>query len=151
MTYIKRIDEYHTKMYRNDNYGTIGAPRDPVSVIAFETGELGNTDILDYCLACYGSRMRKETADIIGKAAAEVQDGSIDESGMEEIAKTLVAELERIWRVKIRRVMWLADYDTVADMYCDDGSETKNIKAYETSDYVLCDLGGDGVLFAYPE
>ena len=152
MTHIKRIDEYgNGVMYRNDNYGEIGAPDDPVSVIAFEMGELGNSDIPDYCIGKYGKLMDDKVLSEIRKSVAMTENGNMNPVMSERFAKTIVSEMERIWGIKISRVKWLADYDTVADLYCDDESEKEYIKEYETSDYILCDLGGDGVLFAYPE
>lgn len=42
----------------------------------------------------------------------------------------------------------MADRETVIELY--DGTED-NISEYETSEAVISDLGGDGVLFGYEE
>lgn len=132
-------------MYRYNH--SLNNITDPVEVIAFEMGELGNIDIPDYCLEKYGDRMRPEIRDVIEDAISSIEEGDMAENMAEQTAKTIVLEMERIWHISIKRVVWLADFDTVVDLYCD--GDTKNIEAVETSDYILSDLQGDGILFAY--
>lgn len=149
MTRIKRTDEIGKSdnvMYRYNYSGN--NITDPVEVIAFEIGELGNIDIPDYCLENYGDKMRPNVYNEIENAIGLIEDGDMDEDMAEHIAKRIVSEMERIWHISIKRVVWLADYDTVVDMYCENG-DTNNIEAVETSDYILSDLEGDGILFAY--
>lgn len=149
MTRIKRTDEIGKSdnvMYRYNYSGN--NITDPVEVIAFEMGELGNTDIPDYCLENYGGKMRPNVYNEIANAIELIEDGDMDEDMAEHIAKRIVSEMERIWHIRIKRVVWLADYDTVVDMYCDNG-DTDNIESVETSDYILSDLEGEGILFAY--
>ena len=148
MTSVKRTNEIGKSdnvLYRYDYSGN--NITSPVEVIAFEMGELGNIDIPDYCPDNYGNRMNPKARNEIEKAIALIEDGDMDERMAEQIAKTIVSEMERIWPIRINRVVWLADYDTIVDMYCD--GDTENIKAVETSGYILSDLGGEGILFAY--
>lgn len=48
--------------------------------------------------------------------------------------------------IHIKRTDEIGKSDNV--MYCDNG-DTDNIEAVETSDYILSDFEGEGILFAY--
>ena len=149
MAKIMKTDEFEKSnnvMYRYNYSGN--NITDPVKVIAFEMGELGNIDIPDYCLDNYGDKMRLEMREKIENAIELIQNGDMDEDVAEQTAKAIVSEMERIWNIRIKRVMWLADYDTVVDLYCDEG-DTENIESFKTSNYIIVDLGCDGILFAY--
>ena len=158
--HIKRIDEMDNTgqtvsanapkpnsgvMYRNNDYGT--GETNPRNVVAFEMGELGNADIPDYLLSKYGGKMKPDAKSTLEKAVEKIEKHELGEDEAESVAKTIIDEMERIWRIRIANVLWLADYDAVVDIY--DGNED-NIEEYPTSEYILSDLGGDGILFAYP-
>lgn len=154
---LKRIDEMFVNntvvpdiMYRNDKfYGN--NVFDVISIIAFETGELYNTDIPDYCIEKYGSMMKPDVLDKMHEFVGMIDDNEIDIISAKIYAKMLITELERIWHIKIARAMWLADKNTVKELYCDSESDYDNIKSYKTSKYILSDLSDDGILFAYPK
>lgn len=133
-------------LYRNPT-GT--EQHSPVDVIAFEIGELGNVDILHYCFEHYGQSMDEVSMETMDKAMADMEQGNMDETKAKAVAETVVKAMETVWGITIHHVTWLADYDTVAELYCDFG-DTSDIVAVETSDYILSDLGYDGILFAYP-
>lgn len=65
------------------------------------------------------------------------------------VAQIIVNVMESVWGIKICSVVWLAEYDVVAELYCQFGI-THDILAVPTTDYILSDLGYDGILFAYP-
>lgn len=121
----------------------------PVEVIAFEIGNLQNIDILDYCLAHYGQYMDKESRETIEKAITDMENDCMDEDKAKVVAESLVKALENVWGITIHHVTWLAEYDVVAELYSQFGS-TPDILAVPTTDYILSDLGYDGILFAYP-
>lgn len=148
MIHIKKLNELFESnevMYRYEQ--SMDSETDPVDVIAFEMGELGNIDIPDYCVKHYGDKMNPVVLEKLQNAIEVIENGDADKSYARDIAETLVSEMEKIWHIRIVRVVWLADYDTVVDLYCDGDEE--DIKAVETSDYILSDLSGDGILFAY--
>lgn len=150
--HIKKINEMNQIpeiLYRYDYNSNGNDITDPVEVITYEMSELGNVDIPDYCVFSYGNKMRPEVREEIKNSVELIRNGDIDEDAAKHIAGLIISEMERIWHIKIEYVRWLADYDTVVDLYCDEGEEDK-IESYETSKYILSDLGGDGILFAYP-
>ena len=134
-------------LYRCESYSGSGV-RVPREVLLFEMGELTNTDVIDYCLENYGDKMRPEAKTLLANAIEPISEGDMDEKDIEKVVDTLLAELERIWGIRIASVLWLAEYDTVKDMY--DG-EDGEISEYPTTKYILSDLGYDGILFAYPK
>ena len=100
MIHIKRTDEIGKSdnvMYRYNYSGN--NITDPVKVIAFEIGELGNTDIPDYCLENYGDKMRPNVYNEIENAIELIEDCDMDEEMAEQIAKRIVSEMERILKV----------------------------------------------------
>lgn len=131
----------HTLYRVNNGDGTT----DPISVISFEIGELYNTDILEYCINNYGSKMNPEIKSRIDDVINNTDDFTYD--SIIPFVTDFIHEMERIWNIIIKSVIWLADKKAVETLYCHD--ENGNIEPYKTSDYILSDLGSDGILFAY--
>lgn len=132
-------------MYRNESFQGSGW-RDAVSVIVHEICELGNTDVLDYCLGHYDlSRMHFD--DTVRALRDSVDEGDeVDEADVRLLVTDLLKHIESNTGYDIRYALWLADMDTVMSDY--DGDEGY-VDAYECGPVVLSDLGGEGVLFGY--
>ena len=125
------MDNY---LYRNESGE---GERRIKSVIAFETCELGNTDIWEYCLEHYAlgetTKMR-----ING-----VLEDPYNENNVRLAIDSLIADLTWIFGKEPRYCLWLSDWESVNEFY---GSPTTKCLP---SDIILSDLGADGVLFAY--
>lgn len=67
---------------------------------------------------------------------------------MRDVCNLIIAEVSKQTKIDVKYGLWLADRETVIELY--DGTED-NISEYETSEAVISDLGGDGVLFGYEE
>lgn len=145
--HIKRIDEMNGKpavMYRCENQDN--HPENPEDVIYYEMYELGNTDIPDYLVKNYGDKMSPEAFRTISNAA---EPGNLENLSKEErknVVRTIILEMERIWEIKINKVLWLASREAVEELYWNGESR---IKPCRRSEYILSDLGYDGTLFAY--
>lgn len=128
-------------MYRSeDSYGS--GIRDILDVMVFEIYELENTDILDYCLKHYLQNTMLE--DIVKDVIDNVI--SFSEEEIYSICRSIVDEINSQTNHNLKYALWLADKDTVIDMYAD---TEESILAYKTSDVILANLGRDGILFAY--
>lgn len=132
-------------LYRNESFMGSGW-RDAVSVITHEICELGNADVLDYCLEHYDlSRMHFD--DTVRALRDSVDAGEdVDEYGVRLLVADLLKHVESCTGYCVRYALWLAGMDTVMSDY--DGEEDR-VDAYECGPVVLSDLGWDGVLFGY--
>lgn len=135
-------------LYRhNQNFGK--TPTDALSVLTFETRELGNADIPAYCLEHYDfptaarSLIEGLVKHINGEPGIEVS-----ANGYPFILDIMLTQIRKLTGKDIRHVLWLASRQSVIDNY--EGTED-NIEAYETSSVILSDLGEDGILFGYVE
>ena len=133
----------------------------PLDVISFEVFELGNTDILDYCLTHYlDSKISKypqfgHTYDII---SAINDDDEVHSYWRDQYdnnfetdsnpIKDFILFLETVLKTKINFVLWLAEKTSVETLYM---NSSCTVYEYKTSDVVLSDLGFDGKLFAYKD
>ena len=135
------------KLYRCEDYSN-GDYTEPVEVLAYEMGELGNSDTLAYCYDKYHEQMTAGEIDKLNKDVDKVENG-VSEAEAKKIAENLISVMERVWGIKIVKVMWLATKAAVKELYTF-GDESE-IRAHDTSPYILSDLGYDGILFAYPE
>lgn len=135
-------------LYRHNQ--SLGAtPTDALSVLTFETRELGNTDVLEYCLEHYnfpstsGSLIEGLIRHINGDEGI-----TVSEDGYPFILDIMLDHIRKETGVNVKHVLWLASKQSVIDNY--EGTED-NIEAYETSPVILSDLGEDGILFGYAE
>ena len=140
-------------MYRSERYSGSGVC-DVKEVMKFEICTLGNTDILDYCLENYNFTPAFKKSLFKLRNFIE-KNNIIDEIGditkvryAHHIIEQLIDEISINVGHPIRYAVWLADLDTVREIYSVSDSD-EDIEAYETSDVVLSDLGEDGKLFGY--
>lgn len=134
---FENLNKQPKLLYRSES--SSHPERDAISVMMFEIEELENEDIFDYVLDNY--KLSNELKENI-KAYMDSSDGNL-----ENILKNMLGEIKTQTGKDIKYALWLAEKDTVIDMY--DGAEN-GIDVYETKDgVILSDLGYDGVLFGF--
>lgn len=134
---LESINKYSKILYRSES--SSHPERDAISVMEFEIEELGNEDIFDYVLDNY--KLSKQLKNDIKNYIDD------KEGNLKNILENILFELKKQTGKNIKYVLWLAEKDTVIDMY--DGKEN-GIDVYETKDgIVLSDLGYDGILFGF--
>lgn len=141
--------------YRTESFSGTGE-RDAAAVMAFETKELGNTDILEY-LRTYvleDSSLAAKMKDFERELEENycIDDMSLDD--MEGFFKEVLAEIKNETGHNIRYALWLADPPVVLSPDCGYGrdlTEDYPIDAYETGPIILSDLGYDGTLYGYED
>lgn len=62
------------------------------------------------------------------------------------IVRNIIYCLNRHYHVNLKYCLWLSSREVVKDLY---GGTDETIDAYNTSSFILSDLGQDGKLFAY--
>ncbi len=131
--------------YRTETFSGIG-PRDAAEVMAFETFELGNTDIPEYL--CSHQLKGSSLAPALESITRELDDnGFVDDMSWEEkvdFFREVLEDLSKVTGVNISHALWLADPDTVLNFYGKELTTGSYIDAYEPGPVVLTDLGHDG-------
>lgn len=137
-------------LYRNDDYMD-GSTFNIVDLMVYEITELGNTDILEYCVDHYDfsevlkNKINKLIDDIANDDFLCTDD---DVKYVESICTDIINGIQDLTRIYVQYGLWLANKETVYEIY--DGTPD-NISAYHTSDIILSNLGSDGILFGYTE
>ena len=131
------MDEF--KYRSEDCYGS--GVREIKAVIAYETSELGNSDIWEYCLEHYqlSSRTRELAADIL----STLDDGGCLYELLDDAIDSLILDLTSSFGFEPRFCLWLSDYDSVSYYY---GKPTTKC---QPSSAILSDLEDEGTLYAY--
>lgn len=127
-------------LYRSEECFGSGV-REIKAVIAYETSELGNSDIWEYCLEKYqlSPRTRQLAAGIISTLDAG---GCVFEL-LDEAIESLILDLTSSFGFEPRYCVWLSDYDSVSYYY---GKPTTKC---QPSSAILSDLEDEGTLYAY--
>lgn len=137
---MKKVEYRNGRLYGREEL-------DIYSVIAGEIIELGNKDIIDYCLNNYPL-----SSELKGRMSETLKEWDDYEELPEEdiilMIEDLVKEISHIFHMPIRYALWLASKEAVEELY--DGNED-NISGYYVSDIILTDLGYDGRLYGYTE
>lgn len=132
-------------LYRTESaYGSQN--RDIREVLLFEIVELGNTDVLDYVVKHYAESFPDE---LLGHLKAISDESGISKYSDQELCNIVNQTVDCLschFNVKLMYCLWLADKEAVIDLY---GGTEETMDAYSTSDFILSDLGRDGILFAY--
>lgn len=140
--------------YRTEAFSGTGE-RVAAEVMAFETFELGNTDILEYL-----SRNILKNPDSIEKCNSfirELEDnGFVDDMPTDdktEFFRQVLAEVEKETGVAVKYALWLADKNAVTNRawYGRDMVHDEDFDCYEVGPVILSDLGYDGTLYGYTE
>lgn len=136
--------------YRTETFSGIG-PRDAAEVMAFETFELGNTDIPEYL--CSHQLKGSSLAPALESITKELDDnGFVDDMSWDEkvnFFREVLGDLSKVTGVNITHALWLADPNTVLNFYGKDLTPDSYIDAYEPGPVILTDLGHDGALYGY--
>lgn len=136
--------------YRTETFSGIG-PRDAAEVMAFETFELGNTDIPEYL--CSHQLKGSSLAPALESITKELDDnGFVDDMSWDEkvdFFREVLGDLSKVAGVNITHALWLADPNTVLNFYGKDLTLDSYIDAYEPGPVILTDLGHDGTLYGY--
>lgn len=136
--------------YRTETFSGIG-PRDAAEVMAFETFELGNTDIPEYL--CSHQLKGSSLAPALESITKELDDnGFVDDMSWDEkvdFFREVLGDLSKVAGVNITHALWLADPNTVLNFYGKDLTPDSYIDAYEPGPVILTDLGHDGALYGY--
>ena len=136
--------------YRTETFSGEGF-RDAAEVMAFETFELGNTDIPEYL--CSHQLKGSSLAPALESITRELDDnGFVDDMSWEEkvdFFRDVLEDLSKVTGANITHALWLAGPDTVLNFYGKDFTPDSCIDAYEPGPVILTDLGYDGTLYGY--
>lgn len=142
--------------YRTETcYGS--GERDAVSVMVYETFELGNTDILQTLengLLKNQPELRNKCSDLIDEMN---NNGAVEDYGENEwrdFYEEVLKIIQKETGIHVKYVLWLADKEAVMDSSDGYGSyvlSEEDIDAYEIGPVVLSELGYDGTLYGYEE
>lgn len=136
--------------YRTESFSGTGS-RDAAEVMAFETFELGNTDIPEYL--CSYQLKGSSIAPALETITKELDDnGFVDDMSWEEkvdFFREVLEDLSKVTGVNTTHALWLADPNTVLNFYGKDLTPDSYIDAYEPGPVILTDLGHDGTLYGY--
>lgn len=136
---------YRTEAFSGQQY------RDAAEVMAFETFEMGNVDMLETLSkgVLKDSVVLQQCANFINEID---RNGFVDDFSPEdgvEFFKKVLSEIQRVTGHDIKYALWLADLDTVKSFYGQDMASEDDYDAYEVGQVVLSDLGSDGTLYGY--
>lgn len=129
--------------YRSEYFSGSGERRIK-EVIKYETAELDNTDIWEYCLSHYA--LSEKTKSLANAVIASIDECFLlDDGVLKEAINLLIDDLTALLGWEPKYCIWLADFNNVIRQY--DIPTTK----CQVSDVILSDLATDGVLYAYSE
>lgn len=139
--------QYRTESFSGMNY------RNAAAVMAFETFCLGNTDILDYLAGGLlanspVSEQLRSLSTMIEDCGPESDEPTADDIAFMEDVLKAVADTTGI---EVNYALWLADKDTLEQLYGKYMQSPLDYDAYEVGPIILSDLGHDGTLYGYPE
>ena len=142
--------------YRTESFSGL-MERDAAEVMAFETFEMCNADILETLRngVLKGNPICDQFQRMI-----DCLDGTSEEDFLMgynegiEFFQNIINEIRKVTGHDIKYVLWLADKETVMDSSEGYGSyveSDEDIDAYEVGPVVLSELGYDGSLYGYEE
>lgn len=136
------LNESKNVLYRCNT--SLDSERNIYKVLDFEINELGNNDILEYCLDNYN--LSEELKERINDFFDNREDDVLTDN---TLIKDLINEISKLTGKKLKYCIWLASKEAVEELY--DGKEEGNkIEEYDISDgVILSDLDFDGKLFAF--
>lgn len=129
--------------------------RNAAEVMAFETFQLGNTDILEHISQHYlkDPLLHSKCTTFIREL---YDNGYVDDMGTDEKVAffgEILKEIEHSTGVSIKYALWLADKAVVCDQswYGYNMTHDEDFECYEVGPIILSDLGHDGTLYGYTE
>lgn len=138
--------------YRTESFSGMWE-RDAAEVMAFETFELGNVDILE-CLRDTLLRGRPICETIQSFIDELIDNGFVDDMGSDDkvdFFRDVLKEVFDVTGIQVNYALWLAEKDTVLNFYGRHMLDENDYDAYVTGPVLLSDLGYDGALYGYPE
>lgn len=136
--------------YRTESFSGL-QERDAAEVMAYETFEMGNADILECMRDSYLSG--RPICEKIDGFIRELEDnGFVDDMFWEQkvdFFREVLKEISEVTGIEVNTALWLADKDTVLNFYGRNMVDENDIDAYETGPVILSDLGLDGTLYGY--
>lgn len=149
------MENHPVVRFRTEAFSGSGV-RDAAEVMAFETFELGNTDILE--TLCNSHLKESDMFNICSKYIKDLEDCviNLDEFPEEDgisFYKEVLEEIARRTGITVKYALWLADKETVTDRdwYGKDMVDESDFDAYVVGPIILSDLGSDGTLYGYTE
>lgn len=142
--------------YRTEAFSGL-QERAAAEVMAFETFELGNVDILETLVSGVLAGRSHEMVERCLQMIDELnRNGFVDDMGQKEkvgFFQEVLSEIERSTGVQVRYALWLADIETVTnrEWYGRDMADDLDFDSYEIGPVVLSELGSDGTLYGYPD
>ena len=135
--------------YRTETFSGL-EERDAVKVMAFETFEMGNDDILETLKdgILKNHEMAEELGSILLDRGNNIE-GFKEEKDQREFFSKVLKAIEEVSGFKVRYALWLADLEPVRDFYGKAEITEDEIDAYETGPVVLSDLDYEGALYGY--
>lgn len=139
-----------TIRYRTEAFSGM-MERDAAEVMAFETFELGNTDIFETLQETLlkDSSLRDKISGFIRELE---NNGYVDDMSSDDkvlFFKEVLKEINKVTGLDIKYALWLADIETVIDFYGRDMLNENDYESYEIGPVVLSELGYDGTLYGY--
>ena len=141
--------------YRTETFSGLGE-RNAAEVMAYETFEMGNADIL----RTLTNSLFKNRGEITDRCIAYIneleENCCVENLSFEDCIafyKEVLEEIHIITGHEIKYVLWLADKEAVTDkeFYGRYVENEKDIVAYEIGPVVLSELGYDGTLYGYAQ
>lgn len=136
------------RIYRNDSlYGS--GVTNLEEILCHEIGELGNTDILTYCLDNYDipdnlTSLIDELIDAIDEC------DDIDDSEIRDISRQLISCVSEECGVNCKYGVWgCTSRQDVIDLY--EGNDDNVSEYYIKKPVIFSDLGKDGILIGMEE
>lgn len=139
--------------YRTESFSG-SRERDAAEVMAYETFDMGNTDILEYLSETIlkDNPICEKFHDFIRELD---ENGYVEDMGWfdkVDFFKAVLDEIKKATTLDIKYALWLADENTVFDFYgCDMAGSVLGVDydAYVVGPVILSDLGYDGALYGY--
>lgn len=145
----------HTIRYRTESFSG-GNYRDAAEVMAFETLELGNADILDYLLStCLKDRpIAHELKALSDELGGEEGEEFIDDMSFEDMRnfyRRVLDDIRLVTGISVNYVLWLTDKESVQSVYGQYMADANDYDSYLIGPVILSDLGSEGALYGYTE
>lgn len=139
--------------YRTENFSG-SMVRDAASVMAFETFELGNIDILEYLRDNFLKEpaLIEKTSGFIDEISENGYVDDLSEDDRIQFFHELLNDVEKETGVSVKYALWLTDLDSLTDkehFYGKDVDCPENIDSYEVGPIILSELDCDGTLYGY--
>lgn len=136
--------------FRTEYFSGSGV-RDAAEVMAYETFELGNTDILEYL--CSHQLKGGSIVPALETIAKELdENGYVNDMSWDDkvsFFREVLVDLSKATGTAISYALWLAEPPAILAIYGRGVAPEAEVEIYEESNVVLSDIGFDGALYGY--